>query len=367
MSTTTQAPIVFDDLISALKKYEGTTSYQAQDMTDAVYARDSEWGSLTWHGDKFELNEWSARQLCRLTAIPFGIFRKASEPLSQDMVKEFAPAMKDPQVKLAIKTFGANKKVLRGILSVDYPDIRNSEVLEAIKDVGEDFIVDSAGWMDQANPSTLRTRVVFPNFGRTVNNEELKLGLGVTCSELNGCDLEANVILFREVCKNGAIASYGNKPYFHFDYKSTWVLDLKDILTAAVGRAGNDLDNFMNRVEEAAATQIDIAHARYILTNAVKDGILNKGVAIKALAVLEKEGCKTAWDMVNALTAQARGFRDELRIRYERAAGLMLGLMFTRKKAEDEYAPNGPVIDLVPILPSQLALPANTTVATTSP
>lgn len=334
-------------MMLALEKYEATTGYEAQDLATAEYKRDSEFGSLEWvTGDRYELNEWSARQLCRLTLVPFGIWRKASENLSRDMFKEFAPAMKDSQVKLAYKTFGKNKKVLRGLLKVDYPDIRNSEVLRSLQDISTPFDVEYAGWMDEAHPALLRTRVVIPSLSKTINNEDLKIGIDITCSELGASPLQVNILIYRPICKNGVIVAYGHQPYFFFDYSSTFIFDLKDVIDVAVVRVSQDVNEIMMQVEIAVATPYTLDQARLHLSAMVKEGILNKGVVNKTLATLEKEGCSRLWDMINTLTAQARGFRDGLRLKYERAAGLMMGLELTRQKGEDEYATTAPVTEL---------------------
>lgn len=336
----TQAPpIQYDDLMDALTEYEKTTRSQAEDLTTATFERNSEFGSLIFGTNNFELNEWSARQLCRFVGIPFGVFRKSSEKLCQDMFDEFKPGMKDPQIKLALKTFGLSKTVLRGILPVDYPDIRNSEVLGSLRNVAEPFVVESASWLDGTLPHVLRTRVVFPNLTRDVNGEELKIGLDITNSELGGCDLLANLLIYREVCKNGAIASYGRKPYFHFDYSSTFTLGLGDIFEAAVQRAGDDVDTMMSQVELATSTPCTIEQAEVILFDALKEGALNKGVVLKTLATLKEDGCATVWDLVNGLTSQARGHRDLLRVRYEAAAGALMGLSLDRGQKADEFAP----------------------------
>lgn len=344
---TNQPPVIYEDMVSALEKYEAATTYEAEDLTKSEYIRDSEFGSLNWNGSKFELNEWSARQVCRMAGIPFGVFRKASGELTADMFKEFVPTIKDPQVKLGVKHFGQNKrKVLRGVLPVDYPDVRNSEILRGLEVLTEPFEVDYAGWMDEAHPSVLRTRIIFPTIQALVEGEELKIGLDITSSELGGCPLQLNPLLFRTVCKNGMIASYGKKPYFFFDYKTAFAMNLDDIFGAALGRCTTDLNGFMEKAASALQSSCSNAVARGILGDLVKDGALNKGVAVKSAALFEKDGGKSVWDMINALTSQARGFRDLLRIKYERAAGHLLGLEFSRNRSEDEYADRAPVFDI---------------------
>lgn len=337
----------YDELMQALVKYEDATTYEAQDITTAEYKRDSEFGSLEWGGTKYELSEWSARQMCRLAGIPYGVFGKASEKLAVDMFKEFTPGIKDPHIKLAVKAQGQAKRVLRGILPVDYPDIRNSQVVEALQGMNEPFEIESAGWMDQTSPTMLRTRVTFPNFTKQVNNEELKIGIDITSSELGACPLQTNVLLFRTICTNGAIASYGRKPYFYFDYSSTLVVELGDVFAQAVKRATRDVDVIMDRVKTASQTSFSQQKAQQVLMDAVKEGALNKGVVLKTLGTLEKDGCKTIWDFVNALTAQARGFRDSLRLKYEAAAGNLLGLAFDRITSEDQFAPTAKEMPLL--------------------
>jgi len=257
---------------------------------------------------------------------------------------------------------GATRKILRGILPVDYPEVSNSSILRSLQQVKEPYVVESAGWLDDTHPSVLRTRLVFTNLQRVVSGDEMKLALDVTSSELGGCPLMGNLLLYQTICDNGQIATYGHRPYFYFDYKSPLVLDLSDVFAAAMGRATTDVDVFMEKVSEAASTLYTINDARGTLTEMVKNGLLNKGVALKALGKLEKEGCKTMWDVVSALTAEAKGFRDLLRLRYEQAAGAMMGLMFPRAQTEDNFVGDKTPITVMeqePLPIPQLAAPAS--------
>jgi hypothetical protein len=354
MSDLTPA-IDFQTMYDGLEKFEQSTSYEAQDLTTAVYERDSEFGSLNFpNRSKLELTEWSARQLCRKAGIPFGVFRKASAGLSQELLAEFSKGVKDPQVKLAVKSFG-KKESLRGILPVSYPDIRDSDILKALGQVNEPFVIQQAGWLDKVAEPLRRTRVVFPRFNANINGEDLLLGLDITSSELGAGDFQINLLLFRLTCANGAIATYEKKPYFVFNYTGQFVFDVGDLMMTAMKRLSADIQAMMDKVTAARATNVDLQSAALMLDGMMKNNLLKKGVVIKALATLEKDGCQNLWDVVNAVTSSARGFRDALRLRYESAAGGMLGLTFTRAQQEEEFAKTAKDIVVPPALLAQVA------------
>jgi len=59
------------------------------------------------------LTEWSAHQLCKLTGIPFSFMCRSSPDLTKAMFDEWIPTLKIGHVKLAVKTDGKSKELIR--------------------------------------------------------------------------------------------------------------------------------------------------------------------------------------------------------------------------------------------------------------
>lgn len=335
----------YQEMVDALILLETQTSYVEADLTQFKFDRDTEWGTVDdgLTGRK-ELTEWSCRQLCKMAGIPFTFFRKSSPDLAKEAFEEWVPIMKRPQVKLALRSYGKSKEVVRGILPQDYPEVRNSEVISAIASTGVDFVVESAKWMDTVDPPFIRTRFVIESMKDALGpGDDLHMGVDVLCSELAAAPLIINLLLFRLVCRNGAIAVYDSKPYFHFDYRAGAIFDMVDVLTLGVNRLAEDSLMMFNAAKKTVGVTLTTEQAKLIIAEMVKTNSINKGVAVKTISEIDKSGASTGWDVANALTASARGFRDVLRLRYESAAGSLLGLNFTRKQGkEDTFAISAP-------------------------
>lgn len=342
----------FEDTLAALEQDELTTTAEVVDLTTAQYDRDSDFGSLSFRdrGGKVVLTEWSARQLCKLAGLPFGVWRKASGQLAQDMFGEFMPLVKEPNRKLVLKSFGASKTVARGVLPIDYPDVRNSELLKAMGKLSSNFVIASAAWMEESNASFFRTRFVLKDtMFQTSDNEALFLGVDLTSSELGAGPLQISLLLYRPICKNGASILYGNKPYFYFNYSTALAMDVSDLVKTALTRLTGDLDKVMDAVEVSKKQTITKAESAQLLDKMMKDGLINKGLLIKTLVELEEKGVNTKWDLVQGITAVARGYRDQLRMRYENAGGLLLGLNLQRGHEDEGFATQ---VAALPALPA---------------
>jgi len=224
--------------------------------------------------------------------------------------------------------------------------------LEAVTECGLKFEVESAAWLESVDSPVVRTRLVFPELqAEVVKGDEVNLGIDIVSSELGATPMTVNLLLYRQVCKNGAIAVYEEKPYFYFDYSSAFIVDVKDLLTISGMRIQADRDYFFSRAIESSKTPITIEQGKALITEMVKANTINKGVAIRAINELDRTGASTAWEMVNALTAAARGFRDPLRLKYESSAGALLGLRFARNQGKDnDFATTAPDRALPPSL-----------------
>lgn len=334
----------FEHMIDALHQLEASTHYVEADLSNLKYERDTEWGTVNdGLSGRRELTEWSCRQLCRLAKIPFTFFKKSTPQLAKETFEEWVPAMNDPLVKLAIRSYGGSKEVIRGILPVDYPEVRNSEVLEAVGNVGVPFSVESAPWMDSIDPPFIKTRFILNDMEYEIGSDDkLYVGVDVLCSELNASVFEINLLLFRLVCRNGAIAVFDNKPYFYFDYKTSFMFDLGDLICSSVDRLNMEKDNFFDVAKKSLDVKITSDQAKVVIMEMVKGESINKGVAVRTIKEIDRTGAATGWDLVNALTSSAQGFRDVLRLRYETAAGALMGLSFSRNKKEDDYAMAAP-------------------------
>lgn len=262
----------FQEMLDAVKHLEAQTTYEDADISSMKYERDSEWGSIDdGLAGKRELTEWSVRQMCRMASIPLTFFKKSTPELAKETFDEWAPQMKTPLVKLALRTYGKNKQVVRGILPSDYPEIRNSEVLEAMQNCGTPFVVEYAKWLDDVDPPFIRTRFIMEEIKHAFGTgDDLFLGVDVVCSELNAAPLSINLLLFREICRNGAVAVYDQKPYFHYSYSPAIAIDIRDVVTAAGERAIEDKDRFFEIAAKSSTLTLTPDQAKLIVADMIR-------------------------------------------------------------------------------------------------
>lgn len=351
------------DAALALRKDEAAGSIEAVELKSLTYLRDSELGSLNdnTNGRKYELNGWSAKQLCKTAGIPFSVWSKISGKLAQDLTLECILGVKDQHRKLVLRTYGT-KTIIRGIVPLDYPDIRNSEILEAL--MGKltiPHVVQSAGWLDAVATPWLRTRIIFtgPDYEFKKTNgtvpENINLALDITSSEVGGGDLMVNVLAFQEVCTNGLIATYGMKPYFVYNYSPGISFDIPAVMGEAIDRAANDMPRIAACVQNAIDTPMDLASTQLMLAEMQKEGTINKGIVVKSLAAIEGgTPISSLWDVVNLITKTSQAYRDELRLRYERVGGSLIGMKFDRRvnRPEENFSQKAPTL----MLPAQATL-----------
>lgn len=321
------------EMLTALQKHEQNTTYEADEVKNYVYERDSEFGSLNKGTLKLVLTQVSLKHLCRFIGVPNSVFLAASPQLANEMLKEFLLKKKDDEKarKFALKKSGG-KTILRGLLPVDYSDIRNSDMLRPFEALEAKVVVQQANWMDEVDAPYVRTRFIFKETLKNVDGDDLYLGLDVASSELAAGPASAAITLFRLVCKNGAIGTYDERPYFFYDYRGALSVDMQIVMKTVTERMESDSVLFWERAHSAMQLTLNKQQALELLERLQSQGVLNKGISIKVQRQLEKNPPKTKWDFVNTLSDQAKGYRDELSLRYEMAAGRETGLLFSRRQ-----------------------------------
>jgi hypothetical protein len=282
------------------------------------------------------------------------------------MLQEFLPNIKDPQRKLVVRSRG-NKTTLRGLLPVDYPDIRNSQILKAVGDnVTHDFVVNYANWLDEANTPIFRTRFIIKGLSFHLKdiNEDIYLGIDCLSSEVGASDLQINLLAFRPTCTNGAMIVFGKRTFYHYTYATAPLMSIDDIMPLCVQRLESSLNEVHQTLTASISQKVTLDQAKQLLLEMAEKAQLNKGVALKSIAEMEKSGVANMWDVGNAITATARGYRDTLRLRYEIAGGALMGLSLKRQtKQEEEWVGN-----VAPYaLPTQLMLSPVPPVQVTGP
>lgn len=327
--------------IAVAEHYESSLRTEVVSLKELVFTNHGECGSMSVGKHRFNLTQHSARALCKRASLPYSLMYNGSEALVQSAWAEYASVLEhEYEVAAVVHTNSADGiQTLRGVIDAGQTLRKVSSLLKTIHGVmGHEVEVQSASWDTGRHAPVFRTRLVWPKSQMKINGDEVYLGLDCLNSDVNALPEQINLLLYRQVCTNGLIATFGRRPYFYFDPRKVTFFDMETVMGAIVGRVAADRERFAKAVETAQLTACDKAQATKLLTGMIEARLLPRGFVQKTLKLVEAEPTNTMWDTVNHITATARGYRDDLRIRYETVGGTLLGMDLDRSKTEDSFA-----------------------------
>lgn len=343
-------------VISAMETYESGVFTEVVNLKDLSYNKDGEFGTVRQKGRNYALTQWSMRSLCSRLRLPSGYMKSASERLVNESVSEFAALLdKGHDVGFVVhKNPTTGDLVLRGCVDAGRGARNSSTPLKAIYSVlGNDVGVEHAT-LDMSNHAAVhRTRLLWPNSLKNVNGDEVGIGLDLLSSDVDIVPEQINILLYRTICTNGLVALYGHRPYLYIDHKKTSIFDYDGVAHAISQRAVTDTQILIANVERAMNTIYTAQQTQDTLTDLDTRKLLPHSFVVKSLRTAEQLPPATLWDFTNILTAQAKGYRDDLRLKYEQVAGSVAGINFDRNKLEDDYAKK---FQPIPQLPASVAV-----------
>ena len=324
------API--DKALDRLKSYDENIFTQSYDVRQLTFAGEGDHGMLvTPDGRNLTLTKDSVTSLSRFVKIPAGYVRTASATLVNKSLKEFGEQLENSTANAIIhKNPIDNRLTLRGVIEEGKKFRPNSCMLENAKRIfGDDIAVEHAPWTTGEHPAFFRTRLVWPNTAVSINNDPVMLGLDLLGSDIEHIQEQINIMLYRQVCTNGMIASYGQRPYFHFDHKKSSIFDYEPVIASVSDRIGDDAPEIFERVRTSHGSTLTKQEAHDALLDLESRKKLPKSFVVKTMTSIEENPTfSREWDLVNAITAQARNYKDMARLKYEFVGGNLLGLNF---------------------------------------
>lgn len=334
-------PMSITQSIAVAEQYENNLRTEVVSLKDMVFTNHGEYGSMSVGKNRLNLTSHSARALCKRAMLPYSLMTHGSEPLVQSAWAEYAGVLDhDYDVSAVVHTNRADgTQTLRGVIDAGQTLRKTSSLLKSVHGVmGNEIEVESANWDTTKHAPVFRTRMIWPKSQMKINGDEMYLGLDCLNSDVNAMPEQINLLLYRQVCTNGLIATYGRRPYFYFNPRKVTFFDIDTVMVAIVGRVASDRERFAKAVEAAQLTSCDRVQATNLLSSMIEAKLLPRGFVQKALKLVETEPTNTRWDLINHITATARGCRDDLRIRYEAVGGTLLGMDLDRSKTEEGFA-----------------------------
>lgn len=272
----------------------------------------------------------AAQQFCKMMKVPYSFFAKNPEYMKKQIVSCWLPTLKPEQSTVLMKMRkGKEDSIIRAILPVEFTNIRNVEIIEQVAcQVQDDYKIDFS-FGDEKDDLVLHLRLV-SNDEFEVRGEKCAVGFSVVASELGASPLIVETLLFRCLSKASFIASYSTEPFFSFEYQHIQKSDLQNLFPALIDHLKDKLGEIKQKVQEAQETDEKEEDIKALLRKLHLVKRLSEKFHTMLYQELEKDSVKTMWDFVNKMSIVAKDFSVDQRLRIERTAGALLGLVFPK-------------------------------------
>jgi hypothetical protein len=217
---------------------------------------------------------------------------------------------------------------IRALLPVEHTNISNLEIIEAVSnEVVNSYNIDFV-FGDDIDDLVLHVRFISKN-EFDVCGQRCAVGFSVICSELGAAPLSVETFLYRPDFKTAFLSTYSDESFFSFNYEKIQKTDLQSLFKPLIVHLNDETVNIKNRIQEAWESSQKKEEIKDLLRS-VK---LMKGLSEKFHTMLFQEiekddTVKTKWDFINKMSFVAKNFDITQRLKIERAAGKLLGLVF---------------------------------------
>lgn len=274
----------------------------------------------------------AAKQFCTLQGVPYSFFAKNPEYMKNQLVSAWLPTLKPDKAVIQAKLRGTkeeNKDILRALLPVEFTNVPNSEIMTMVADaVGDKFRIEFAigdGRDDLILHVRLVSTEVFEVYG-----EQCSTGFSVMMSELGACPISVETLLFRNASKGAMLATYSGEAFFESNYEGIQPTALRELFPHLISRLTEQLSELKARIHEARMKVTQKEDINELL-RALK---LRKGLSDKFHVLLfqeiEKNPIENRWDFANRMAILAKDFESVARVKIEKAAGELVGLIFEK-------------------------------------
>jgi len=330
-------------LLTETKATKEATHNQYLDLKDVDYRHDPETGFHILQdrvsGEVFVLqNKTALRQLCRMVKVPYAFVVKnpnflndgimgfwLDRALSGDDTGSRKSKLSSTKI-LRYYTSGGLKHV-RSIMDEDIVPVDNFDLLHNVLsafsdgDVELDF-ASGTGMDDESFHSRFYTKDAFdPGDGL-----ECRLGFHLRSSELAQGNIILDALVYRQVCSNGAIITYGNTSYFSSKFRDVMLEDMQGILSNCVQRMQMDLGEMLKVIRTSVAHQISNDAVRDLFGNLKNRRGLNRNFIESVEGHALELNISNFWQVTNTITRAAQELPDNNRLKYESLAGNLLNL-----------------------------------------
>lgn len=330
-------------LLTETKHTKDETSNQYIDLSDLDYRHDTGTGlhvlrDRNTNEDFVLQNKTALKQLCRMIKVPHAFVEKNPSFLNDGIMKFWldralsgdesgSKKSKLSSTKIIRYFTSSSTKHIRSIVDEDVVPIDNYDLLSTVLgnfsdgDVTLDF-ASGTGMEDEDFHARFYTNDSFdPGDGL-----ECRLGFHVRSSELAQGKLTLDSLIFRKVCSNGAIITYGNSSYFTAKFRDIMLNDMKDVLGNCVERMKEDLTDVMSRLRLSVSHSMSNDDVRELFSSLKHRRGLNRNFVESVEGYALDPDISNFWQVANTITRSAQELGDNHRLKYEELAGSLLNL-----------------------------------------
>jgi hypothetical protein len=273
------------------------------------------------------------KQFMALQGVPYSFFSKNPEYMRRDMVSCWLPSLKSEKSSVLGKFRTTKEKsdyIIRALLPVEYTNITNSQIMEAVAtEILDDYKIDFVIG-DERDDLILHVRFISKE-EFDVCGEKCSVGFSVVCSELGASALTVDTLLYRSASKASFLAIYGGESFFSFDYEKIQRTDLQNLFPPLITHLRDKLIDIKQKIQVAKEHTQKKENTQDLLRSLRMVKGLNDKFHTMIFQELEKdESVKTRWGFVDKMSIIAKEFDVKKRLIIEKTAGGLLDLIFPK-------------------------------------
>lgn len=319
------------------------TKNQYIDLSNMDYRHDSETGlhvirDRSTNEDFVLQTDTALKQLCRMIKVPHAFVVKNPNYLNDGIMSfwldraisgdESGSKKSKLTGNKVIRYFEKNGiKHVRAVADEDVVPVDNLDLIQTVLgSFGEDSLNLDFASGTGLDDESFHARFVTNHSFDPGDGLECSLGFHIRSSELVQGNLTLDSLIFRKICSNGAIVTYGNSSYFTSKFKDVMAEDLNSILTNCVGRMREDLVEMLSRIRLTMDYSMNGDSVRELFNSLKHRRGLNKTFVESIEGQALDPNIANFWQVTNTITRSAQILPDNNRIKYEKLAGSLLNL-----------------------------------------
>lgn len=278
---------------------------------------------------RFNTTDWGQTQAFGKLGMPSQYFKKLKSSKPDLVADHFNYWAKNSDKDILVRTKIKNQDngLIRGILSDKYTILDNDTALDSLGKIleGNDsaFSIRSLHLDDKR----IHVRITFPDLTKKVgvdvqgNPDNLQVGMDFVNSEVGASSLNIMAMVYRLVCKNGLRAWCVDDRFSqrHIHFKS---YELHMRMAEAMAKSLNSGIELTDHLEKTITKQIENPFS--VIDKLAKENGFTQDFTDDTKENFD--GVKSAYGIINAITASAKELPNERRLDTERFAGKLITL-----------------------------------------